>query len=105
MRCPVLVDHIKTTGSRSSIGKPSKESRHLYAGHHLHSLQVTYRFIPRYETDLGFDVSLSLTTRQQWFRAIRLSLPHLLSLYSCFTPTLMTITLYNSHLEWFETCS
>ena len=45
---------------------------------------------------------LWITTRQQWFRPIRLSYHYLPSLYLHFTSTLTTITLNNSRLKWFE---
>ncbi len=54
------------------------------------------------ETPLVLMSILWMTTRQQWFRFIRLSDPYLPSYYSHFTSTLMTITLNNSHLKWFE---
>ena len=56
------------------------------------------------ETPLVLMPILWLTTRQQWFRSIRLSDPHLPSYNSHFTSMLMTTTLNESHLKWFEAC-
>jgi hypothetical protein len=68
---------IQATASRSSLQKPKLESRHLYTGHHLHSTQVTCKFIPGDRNAPGFDVALWFTMRQQWFGFTRLSNPYL----------------------------
>jgi hypothetical protein len=47
---------IATTGSRSSTKEPELSSRHLYAGHHPPSKQVSDGLIPRNFTIPGFDV-------------------------------------------------
>ncbi|MBU6148595.1 MAG: hypothetical protein KGQ54_00175 [Verrucomicrobia bacterium] len=51
--------NIKTTGSRSSVEKPRSDSRHLYAGYHLRSVQVTRRFVLGYAKDPSFDITFA----------------------------------------------
>ena len=46
---------IHATGSRSSIEEPSTDSRHLYAGHHLHSIRNSLADLSDYAAP-GFDV-------------------------------------------------
>jgi hypothetical protein len=59
-----------------SVPEPEPSSRHLHAGHHRGSRQVTPRLIPRRTVPPGFDAILGITTRQRWFAFARLLDPH-----------------------------
>src|SRR4051794_4276355 len=82
LRLGVLPSHACRRASRSdrvsrSPPEPEPGSRHLYAGHHLGSRQVSPRLIPEHDFSPGFGVVLKLSTRHQWFAHARLPDPHL----------------------------
>src|SRR5215211_6157424 len=60
-----------------SIPEPGSSSRHLHAGHHLGSKQVTPRLFPERTVRPGSDATLGITTRHRWFALARLLDPHL----------------------------
>ena len=60
-----------------SAQEPGPDSRHLHAGHHLGSRQVSPRLLPRQRLLLGSDVIATLSTRHQWFTRVRLPGPYL----------------------------
>jgi hypothetical protein len=60
-----------------SAPEPEPRSRHLHAGHHPGSKQVTPGLIPEQLPDPGFDVNKAVTTRHQWFASARLHGSHL----------------------------
>lgn len=98
--CLCLSLAIVTTGSRSSTQKPGLSSRHLYAGRHLASKQVSARFILQQHKLRSFDAIWSVSTLERWFTCVRLLNPHLI-LTSTFSLTLTTMALYHSSLRWF----
>src|SRR4051794_1602296 len=57
--------------------EPEPSSRHLCAGHHQGSRQVSPRLIPGQQLDPGFDVVATLSTLHQWFTHVRLLGSHL----------------------------
>src|SRR6266513_4862715 len=68
---------------RSALA-PEPGSRHLHAGHHQGSKQVSPWLFPGQQLDPGFDVAATLSTRQQWFTHVRLPgsyLTHLVRLF------------------------
>ena len=97
---------IKATGSCSSIYEPKIDSRHLYTEHHLHSNQVTCRSLSQEMEKPLFLMSLIyLTMLQRWFTCVRLSNTYLTQSRRAFSLTLITLTLNQSNLRWFATCS
>src|SRR5204862_8204113 len=61
----------------SSTVEPEPRSRHLCAGHHQGSKQVSPWLIPGQQLDPGFDVIDTLSTVHQWFTHVRLLGSHL----------------------------
>src|SRR3954454_5765665 len=67
-----------------STPAPEPSSRHLYAGHHQGSRQVSSWLIPEQQLDPGFDVVATLSTLHQWFTHVRLLGSHLTHLVRLF---------------------
>src|SRR5438552_14874089 len=61
---------------RSALA-PEPGSRHLHAGHHQGSKQVSPWLLPGQQLDPGSGVAATLSTRQQWFTHVRLPGSHL----------------------------
>jgi hypothetical protein len=89
----------------SSVLEPGSGSRHLYAGHHLGSKQVSPRFYPEVANSLGFDVAYTVSTLRQWFTCVRLSDPYMTCLATPFPVTFTTMALDQRSLRLFEACS
>jgi hypothetical protein len=81
-----------------STTEPEPSSRHLYAGRHLRGKQVFPRFIPRAETNLGFDAIYNISTLHQWFTRVRLLGSYLTHCRRAFSATLTTSALEPTQL-------
>ena len=88
-----------------SAREPEPSSRHLYAGEHLASRQVSSRLIPRQRLHLGFALVHTLSTRHRMvcFRSPSRFTPDAL-LYA-FSTTLPTPALDRRSLQWFVVTS
>jgi hypothetical protein len=95
---------IATTGSPSPTQTPRLSSRHLYAGRHLTSKQVSARHILQQHKLRSFDTIWSVSTLERWFTCVRLLNPHLI-LTSTFSLRFTTMALYHSSLRWWFTAN
>jgi hypothetical protein len=82
-------DHIGARRSHVPHQRLNPGSRHLHAGHHQGSRQVSPWLIPGQQRDPGFDVVHTLSTRHQWFTRVRLPGSHLTP-QGAFSATLTT---------------
>ena len=96
---------IKTTGSRSSLQKPESKSCPLYTGHHSHSHQASCELIPGRLYIPGFDVTSGFRCIHKGSSSFIFLIHTCQSYTPAFLSTLMTITLNDSHLKWFEAYS
>src|ERR1700685_4258380 len=85
---PVNGRHYRRDRFPRSIPEPEPSSRHLHAGHHLGSRQVTPRLIPRRTVPPGFDANRGITTRQRWIAFDRLLDTHLKERTHAFSATI-----------------
>ena len=73
-----------------SMQEPEPGSRHLHAGRHLGSKQVSPRLIPSQDPKPGFAIVSELSTRHQWIAFARLPGSHLTLSRSAFSATFTT---------------
>ena len=84
---------------------PESNSRHLYAGYHSSSNQVSLEFfIPNLGEQFGFDITCFLSTPHQWFTYVRLFDSHM-TRYRAFSLTLTTPIFDWSRLRLFAICT
>jgi len=81
---PTHSRHYRGEAFPRSTPAPEPNSRHLHAGHHQGSKQVSPWLIPGQQLDPGFDVIDTLSTLQQWFTHVRLLGSHLTHLVRLF---------------------
>ena len=89
---------------RSTQG-PESESRHLYAGRHPGSKQVSPGLILVYRWPPVLTSSSNFRHLIGWFACARLSDPQLIPSSGTFSSTLTTVALYQCSLRCFEACS
>src|SRR5207244_4054052 len=85
--------------------EPEPGSRHLHAGHHLGSKQVSPRLLPKVTTLLGFDAIYIVSTRHQWFTYVRLPGSHLTRYPRAFSATRTTPARDRRSVRLFEASS
>src|SRR5712691_3353144 len=88
--------------SPRSTPEPEPDSRHLYAGRHLGSTQVTSQVHPEATNNPRFGRHLQFSTPHQWFTRVRLPGSHLTHCWCAFSATFTTPALDRRSSRWFE---